>query len=295
MAGVRLIYHICGAAIDWQNLSAVGMGRKRCVLKLQQSFSSESPFPTLSRPSPVEAREVYTLLCEAYGTPPNPRSDTVTSTATQPNILEGLICTILSQSTSGANSSRAKSSLDAAFGRNDFSAIADAPSERVIEAIRCGGLAKKKSATIQNLLSAVRERHGSYSLQFLAATADGERKTDPEVTRELSYDGVGPKTVACVLSLCLDRESFAVDTHVWRLSKVLGRVPEAADRVLAQAHLDQRLPGDLKHGLHVLMMRHGRTCTGCKKGGSGACILKTYCRSDIRIAFDQQIHADITY
>jgi hypothetical protein len=35
-----------------------------------------------------------------------------------------------------------------------------------------------------------------------------------------------------------------------------------------------RLPGDLKHGSHAVVIYHGRTCTGCKTGGSGACILK---------------------
>ncbi|KAJ6550416.1 DNA glycosylase [Mycena vulgaris] len=243
-------------------------------MKLQRPILSESPFPSLPRPSLLEAREVYTLLCEVHGTPrPSP------ATSAAPNLLEGLISNILSQSTSGPNSSRAKASLDAAFGCNNFSAIADASPDRVVEAIRCGGLAKKKGATIQKLLSAVHERHGSYSLQFLAATADGDRKTDAEVTAELvSYAGIGPKTAACFSSLCLGRESLAVDTHVWRLSKVLGWVPESADRVRTQAHLDRRLPGDLKLGLHVLMMRYGRTCTGCKKGSSGPCILKTYRR-----------------
>ncbi|KAJ7454281.1 DNA glycosylase [Mycena galericulata] len=245
--------------------------------KLDHPFISPTPFPEIHRPSPSEAREVYHLLCEAHGTPDVQTSVAQSSVATAPNVLEGLISTILSQSTSGSNSSRAKAALDAAFGRNNFLAIATAPQERVIEAIRCGGLAKKKAATIQSLLEQIRSKHGSYSLQFLAASGEDERKTDAEVTQELlSYAGVGPKTAACVLSLCLGRQSFAVDTHVWRLSKVLGWVPETADRVRTQAHLDQRLPGDLKHGLHVLMMRHGRTCAGCKKSGQGACILKTY-------------------
>ncbi|KAJ6614017.1 DNA glycosylase [Mycena sp. CBHHK59/15] len=211
--------------------------RARKKIKIQQDFTDATPFPTLTRPTDAEAREWHTA-----------------------NILEDLISTILSQSTSGSNSSRAKAGLDTAFGRNNFSAIVDAPLERVVESIRCGGLATKKAATIQNLLSAAHERHGSYSLQFLVT------ETDAAVTQELlSYDGVGPKTASCVLSLCLHRESFAVDTHIWRLSKVLG-----------WAHLEHRLPGDLKYGLHVLMMHHGRTCSGCKKGGAGMCVLKEY-------------------
>jgi hypothetical protein len=77
-----------------------------------------------------------------------------------------------------------------------------------------------------------------------------------------------------------------VDTHVFRLSKLLGWVPTRAtggiDRVRAQAHLELRIPAELKYSLHVLMVHHGRVCSGCgpagRGGGVGACILKTYLR-----------------
>ncbi|KAJ7241876.1 DNA glycosylase [Mycena rebaudengoi] len=244
------------------------------------AFLDESPFPALVRPTHDEAHEVYALLCTLHGgTPPQPSLSVSSLTENAPNILDGLISTILSQSTSGTNSLKAKLGLDTAFGRSNFAAIVAAPRERVIEAIRCGGLAKKKAATIQHLLIAVCERHESYSLQFLATSVEGERKTDAEVTEELlSYDGVGPKTASCVLSLCLERNSFPVDTHVWRLSKALDWVPASADRILTQAHLEQRLPANLKLPLHDLMMRHGRICNGCKNNGSGACPLKGYAR-----------------
>jgi endonuclease-3 len=105
-------------------------------------------------------------------------------------------------------------------------------------------------------------------------------RTDPNFTELVSYDGVGPKTASCVLLFCLGRDSFAVDTHVFRLSRLLGWVPPRADRVLAQAHLDQRVPNALKYGLHVLMVHHGRSCAGCKNaaGRGTACPLKAYLR-----------------
>ncbi|KAJ3507093.1 hypothetical protein NLJ89_g6498 [Agrocybe chaxingu] len=195
-----------------------------------------------------------------------------------PNVIESLIGTILSQNTSGTNSGRAKANLDAAFGRNNFAAIAAAPLNEVVEAIRRGGLANKKAATIQKTLRSIKQRHGEYSLQHLAAVEEGERMSDDDIMKELlAYDGVGPKTASCVLLFCLGRDSFAVDTHVFRLSKILGWVPPKADRILTQAHLDLRVPGELKYGLHVLMIQHGRACKGCKKIGSeDSCILKEY-------------------
>lgn len=134
-------------------------------------------------------------------------------------------------------------------------------------------MANKKAATIQKLLASVKDRHGDYTLQHLAA----KQVTDDEIMKELvSYDGVGPKTASCVLLFCLGRDSFAVDTHVYRLSKLLGWVPQKADRVLAQAHLDLRIPDELKYSLHVLMVSHGRQCSGCKNQGKGGCPLKAY-------------------
>ncbi|KAF8632300.1 hypothetical protein AX15_001951 [Amanita polypyramis BW_CC] len=261
--------------------------RKNKKLKLQASYTLESPYPHFARPTSEEALEVYNILSNAHSTDGvvrkrSPNSvNSAESCGDVPDVLEALIGTILSQNTSGKNSSAAKANLDARFGRNNFAAIASAPQEDVIEAIRSGGLANKKAATIQKILHSIRGKHGEYSLQHLAGTdaKSGCILSNDEIMQELmSYDGVGPKTASCVLLFCLGRDSFAVDTHVYRLSRLLGWVPEKADRVLAQAHLDLRVPDRLKYGLHVLMIQHGRMCKGCGKSGGGSCVLKTYIR-----------------
>lgn len=253
-------------------------------LKLHSSFVVESPFPQFAHPTPTEALEVFQLLSKAHPThnpvrkPPVASSNSAQTCGIAPNVIEALIGTILSQNTSGKNSSQAKAALDAMFGRNNFTAISQAPRDELVDAIRSGGLANKKAATIQNILRSIKTRYGEYSLQHLGAVEEGKRMTDDEIMKELlSYDGVGPKTASCVLLFCLGRESFAVDTHVFRLSKVLGWTPPQANRILTQAHLDLRVPGELKYGLHVLMIQHGRVCRGCKTSASReSCILKTY-------------------
>jgi len=202
---------------------------------------------------------------------PSYENNSASTCGSVPNVIESLIGTILSQNTSAKNSTGAKRSLDAAFGRNCFGAIVDAPRGEVVEAIKHGGLANKKAATIQNLLKAIHAKHGGYSLQHLAE--GGDEQAMEELT---SYAGVGPKTASCVLLFCLGRESFPVDTHVFRLSKVLGWVPASANRITAQAHLDLLIPSDLKYSLHVLMISHGRVCSGCKNAAKGSCSLKTY-------------------
>ncbi|PPQ70214.1 hypothetical protein CVT26_014472 [Gymnopilus dilepis] len=261
--------------------------RKAKKQKANSILSGESPFPAFLHPTPAEALEVYNLLSNAHGAPDRIRKVPELASSgeirsNEPNVIEALISTILSQNTSGANSSRAKKSLDDAFGRNNFLAIATCPQERLVDAIRSGGLANKKAKVIQDILGSIKERHGDYSLQHLAAVEPGKRMIDNEIMDELvSYDGVGPKTASCVLLFCLGRDSFAVDTHIYRLSRVLGWIPSSSDRITAQAHLDARIPDDLKYGLHVLLIRHGRVCKGCKKLGSREhCLLKTHLKEE---------------
>lgn len=271
--------------------SGAGVNKAK-KLKLLASHSLESPFPDFARPTKAEAQDVYDILASAH--PKDVAKDAAHSSknaastcGSVPNVLESLIGTILSQNTSGKNSTAAMLSLEARFGKNNFEAIATAQYAEVVEAIRSGGLANKKAAVIQRILKDVKEKHGSYSLQHLAgevkAGGNGEETphifTDDEAMAELvSYNGVGPKTASCVLLFCLGRASFPVDTHVFRISRMLGWVPEKADRVTAQAHLDLKIPDELKYGLHVAMVEHGRRCTGCKKKGAD-CPLKNWLRT----------------
>lgn len=41
----------------------------------------------------------------------------------------------------------------------------------------------------------------------------------------------------------LQREDFAVDTHVWEITKALGWVPSNASRDQAYDHLNELVPG----------------------------------------------------
>lgn len=92
--------------------------------------------------------------------------------------------------------------------------------------------------------------------------------TDDAFAALTKYPGIGPKTASCVLLFCLQRPSFAVDTHVFRLCKWLGWAPpKKATRNSTYAHCEVRVPDDLKYPLHQLMIKHGRTCSTCKAPG----------------------------
>ncbi|MCJ1283137.1 hypothetical protein MMC26_002464 [Xylographa opegraphella] len=80
----------------------------------------------------------------------------------------------------------------------------------------------------------------------------------------ITFPGIGVKTASCTLLFCMQRPSFAVDTHVFRLCKWLGWVPPTATRDTTFAHCDVRVPDNLKYSLHQLLIKHGKECGRCR-------------------------------
>ncbi|KAF2458243.1 DNA glycosylase [Lineolata rhizophorae] len=200
-------------------------------------------------------------------------------------------------------------------GSVDWDAVRRADVKDIFKAIESGGLANVKSKEIKAILQMVYEENQARRKELLATTdVEGEDKStlDPgkltseaiEVRRAESnvlsldhlhtlpsddafkaltkYPGIGAKTASCVLLFCLQRPSFAVDTHVFRLCKWLGWVPpDRATRNTAYAHCEVRVPDDLKYPLHQLLIKHGRQCPRCRastgetsKNWSDGCVLE---------------------
>jgi endonuclease III len=254
---------------------------------------------------------------EAPKTIPMPSLD-VSGCGEVPSVLDALIRTRLSAATSGTNSSRAFAGLVARFGilksgigkgSVDWNAVRLADTKEVFEAIKSGGLADVKSKDIKKILQMVWEENQERrkALQSSTSEAAGEStepasekeeevekaaqdivsldhlhllSTDDAFTHLTRYPGIGPKTASCVLLFCLQRPSFAVDTHVFRLCKWLNWVPPAGDpaglapnakgpftgptRNSTYAHCEVRVPDDLKYPLHQLLIRHGKGCPRCR-------------------------------
>jgi endonuclease III len=245
-------------------------------LKSHSQYANKSPFPTFVHPTPTECHLALQILSDIHGPRQRPATFVAPSKTAGcgdcPSVLDALVRTILSQNTSGANSTRAKLSMDQAYGRSDdWESIVERGRDRLEDAIRCGGLANVKSKVILGILEQVHAKYGRYSLDHLH-----DASTDDAYKEMLSFQGVGPKTASCVLLFCLRRESFAVDTHVWRISGLLGWRPRDAGREATQAHLDVRVPDEDKYGLHVLMVTHGKRCEECRAGGRnvGKCQLR---------------------
>lgn len=245
-------------------------------LKSLAQFANQSPFPDFPHPTPEECKLAHRILASLHGPRVRPKEVVASTTRAgcgdSPSVLDALVRTILSQNTSDANSTRAKKSMDKVYGSSDkWDAIVEGGEAKLQEAIKCGGLSAVKSKVIISILRQSYEKYGEYSLDHL------HKASSEDAMREMiSFQGVGPKTASCVLLFCLQRESFAVDTHVWRITGLLGWRPKSASRDETYAHLDVMVPDEDKYGLHILLVTHGKRCEECKAGGKnlGKCELR---------------------
>ena len=211
---------------------------------------------------PLSARiaDAALRLEETYGPPGKARRDP----------LEELLLTILSQNTSDANRDAAWASLRDAFP--DLEAVEAAGREELEEAIRTAGLAGQKAAAIHAVLKGLREERGKLTLDHLEAMGD-----DEALAYLTSFRGVGTKTAACVLCFALRRPVMPVDTHVHRVARRLGLAPEDAGRNATHDVLNDVVPPELRHPLHIWLIRHGRSVCTARSPSCGACVLADLC------------------
>lgn len=183
---------------------------------------------------------------------------------------EELILTVLSQNTNDINRDRAYGSLRAKFPR--WEDIARAGISSVARAIRAGGLANIKSRRIIRILKEIESKSNGYSLDFL------KKMPDVEVRGYLSeFKGVGPKTVACVMLFSLGRNVMPVDTHVHRVGRRLGLIPD--NYGAEKAHVwfaELSLPVSI-YQLHLNMIAHGRNLCRPSNPKCEPCPLKREC------------------
>ena len=167
--------------------------------------------------------------------------------------VDELVATVLSQHTSDVNTARAFASLKAAFPTWD--AVVSAPTDEIVDAIRSGGLAKQKAPRIQAILADVERTYGGYSLHSLR-----DRTVSDARAALMSMHGVGPKTASCVLLFSMGMPALPVDTHVHRVSRRLGLIPDRLSAEDAHEALEGQLPKDADdvYSFHMLMIRHGR-------------------------------------
>jgi endonuclease-3 len=185
--------------------------------------------------------------------------------------LDELVLTVLSQHTSDVNAERAFADLRRVFPRG-WRSIVDAPTTAVADAIRSGGLANSKAPRIQAILREVRDREGAYDLSRLRVMSDDDARD-----YLMSLPGIGPKTAAVVLSFALARDAMPVDTHVHRVTKRLGLIPQRATAERADRILHELIPDGLRTPMHVGFIRLGREICKAPTPRCRQCPLKDLC------------------
>ena len=225
------------------------------------------------RPSPLRGRTVKHIpiaeqtmmarLGPLYGPPTAPRPY---------DPLSELIFTVLSQHTSDINSYRAFAKLMETFPT--WEGVLNADVEALAGSIRIGGLAKVKAPRLQEILTAVLERNGSWDLSFLAEMPLAEAKK-----WLLELPGVGPKTVGCVLLFSLGMPAMIVDTHVHRVAKRLNLIGAKVSADDAHDILEAKVPSEDVLGAHIYIIAHGRQVCKAQRPLCEVCVLEDQCPS----------------
>jgi endonuclease-3 len=89
--------------------------------------------------------------------------------------------------------------------------------------------------------------------------------------------GVGRKTANVVMNVAFGAETFAVDTHVFRVANRTGLAPgKNVDRV--EAILDRQTPAPYRRNAHHLLILHGRYVCKARKPECWRCVVRDLCR-----------------
>jgi len=141
-----------------------------------------------------------------------------------------------------------------------------------------GGLAERKVRSLRRALGQLKERFGHCTLEPARSWSEIELETFlcslPEVSRKSAY---------CVMLFSFDRQVFPVDTHVGRVLarlgpyRQLGLELEELDHKKRQAILADLVPSNLRHGLHVNLLSHGRDVCRARKPLCSQCELRPLC------------------
>ncbi|HTF80269.1 MAG TPA: endonuclease III [Cytophagales bacterium] len=95
----------------------------------------------------------------------------------------------------------------------------------------------------------------------------------------IKLPGVGRKTANVIDSIIYEKPALAVDTHVYRVSKRLGLVPESLSTPLAvEKELVKNLPERYVSKAHHWLILHGRYICLARKPKCEECPLTEYCR-----------------
>ena len=152
-----------------------------------------------------------------------------------------LIATILSQRTKDDNTRKASDSLFRRY--NSIEELAEADPDDVASLVRPAGFPKQKAHAIVGCCRILRDEYKC------SVPSDTEAL--------LSLPMVGRKTAACVRAYAMGIPSVCVDTHVHRISNLMGLV-DTKDPFATETELMRITPKDRWIDINKYLVRHGQ-------------------------------------
>jgi endonuclease-3 len=212
-----------------------------------------APKPPRGKLSKAEIAELYRKLADRT---PDPQTE-----LNSVNHFTLLVAVVLSAQATDASVNLATRAL---FETVDTpQAMLDYGEERLRETIKTIGLFNTKARNVI-LLSRV-----------LVEQFDGEVPADRDLL--MALPGVGQKTANVVMNTAFGAETFAVDTHVFRVSNRTGLAPGKTP-LEVELGLDKATPPPYRRDAHHLLILHGRYVCKARTPECWRCVIADICR-----------------
>jgi endonuclease-3 len=204
----------------------------------------------------MKAAEVETLYRRLHERTPNPETE-----LDFVNNYTLLVAVVLSAQATDAGVNQATRELFKTV--NTPQAMLELGEEGLKRHIRTIGLFNMKAKNVIALSKALIERYG------------GEVPADRDALETLP--GVGRKTANVVMNCAFGAETFAVDTHVFRVSNRTGLAP-GKNVVEVEAKLEKVTPQPYRREAHHLLILHGRYVCKARVPECWRCVIADICR-----------------
>src|ERR1700693_3404482 len=210
----------------------------------------------------AKALKVTKRLTDLYGELPFSNKDPMSQ----------LVDIILSHRTRDEQTAAAYDNLLKHFG--SWEAVRDAPTEQVQEAIANVNWPEAKAPRLQTIVREITEERGNLDLHFLC-----ELPVEEAAAWLNRFDGVGPKTTACVLLFSCKLAILPVDVHVHRTSGRIGLIGKKVSAEAAHNLLQALLPQNARviYNFHKALLRHGQRICVFERPRCNKCSITDLC------------------
>lgn len=211
---------------------------------------------------PAKALEVTQRLTTEYGEVPFSSKDPMSM----------LVDILLSHRTRDEQTAAAWANLLKRFG--SWEAVRDAPTDEVQNTIANVNFPEVKAPRLQTIMHQITEERGNLNLDFLC-----ELPIEEAAAWLNRFEGVGPKTTACVLLFSCELPLLPVDVHVGRVSQRLGLIGKKVTNDAAHNLLQALLPNDSRviYNFHKALLRHGQRVCVYEHPRCNRCVLTDLC------------------